>query len=69
MIYAVGWPDGRRAIVRAQDEERARRRARGWREFDIERAPDATPNPNHIEAIQAKGPLAVIAYGWEGEFA
>jgi len=66
MIYLAAWPDGRRAVVRAHNEEAAKHRATEWRTDDSEREPNVPVGPTQLEQMTSRGPTGVLLAGWDG---
>lgn len=65
MIYIATWPDGRQVVLRADNEEQARLRAKDWREEDDPMYDgDVKPSPSFIRHLTTRGTLGVLLAGW-----
>lgn len=66
MIYLATWSDGRQAVVRAADEDRARYVAKDWRAAGDEMYDgDTPPAPVHIEHLVSRDHAGVLLTGWK----
>lgn len=64
MIYKAIWADGRELVLRASDEEQARKEAAVFRTKDPLFDFDVSQTPISVVHVQAKGPAEVITAGW-----
>jgi hypothetical protein len=64
MIYKAVWEDGREAMIRADNEERARQLASEFRAKDPLFDFDVSQNPTSVVHVPSKGPAETVLAGW-----
>lgn len=66
MIYLATWEDGRQAVVRASDEERARWLAKDWRAAGDEMYDgDTAVLPVRLEHLASRDHASILLTGWK----